>query len=838
MAPQAKKQRTLLESLGRPNASTSAAFAHAVKKSPQSRTGVTSSASRAQAASTQTPAPGGAGTTNLLDFYPNLRGDAPLFRAEYGNSAHAHGGSKRKLLDSARDPYDSLKQPDGSASPCLSLSPGNSHCPGPFVFDEDHETEEIDADQTAVPISNESADFERRFGNTFDAGEENSSMREERDMLDLHDSGTLGSLHKALDDEDETWSWQEYNAETFGCSPMHGDHETELQEQPVSCPICGAVLNALEVAKRATHVNACLDMPEAKTQPDTSAEPDSCAVRITGPAIEPDTIIKSEADQSVLAQKSPTGAVLSRSNRDPSLDMDLDFNDAFPPLMKSDSSNAWTLQPDADRVKDAEDFEIVEDIDEKPQIETPTVPSAFSKIMVGHAEEKQWATAARTELAQRGTRYRDRVCPFYKIMSPLPLAVDAFKYGRVPGISGYILTHFHSDHYGGLSATWDAGPIYCSSITGSLCIQQLKVKPEFIVKLPMDTPVDVQGVTVTLIDANHCPGSAIFVLEAYFKGRQLRYLHCGDFRATPEQLMHPSLREKRIDCIYLDTTYLSPKYAFPTQNEVIEACSYVCRDLAGLMTEGRNPVAEARDKAGVSRFFTKRDDATGENTEMISKTDQRVALTCDGPATRRLLVVVGTYSIGKERIVLGIAKALNSKIFATGRKREIIQCLEDDELSNRLTDDPHAAQVHMTYLQEIRPETLQDYLTTMHPHFGRVVGFRGTGWTYSPPKDRFLDNPSVETILSWRPRYDFRRMTPARGSTAKAACYGVPYSEHSSFRELMCFLLAADVQRVIPTVNVGSAKSRERMKAWCTKWEIERRKNGRLALREGQTEWD
>lgn len=63
-------------------------------------------------------------------------------------------------------------------------------------------------------------------------------------------------------------------------------------------------------------------------------------------------------------------------------------------------------------------------------------------------------------------------------------------------------SHFHSDHYGGMTASWSHGPIYCSSITANLVLQQIKVSPEYVIKLPMYQTVDVEGVDVTLIDAN------------------------------------------------------------------------------------------------------------------------------------------------------------------------------------------------------------------------------------------------------------------------------------------------------------------------------------------------
>jgi DNA cross-link repair 1A protein len=78
---------------------------------------------------------------------------------------------------------------------------------------------------------------------------------------------------------------------------------------------------------------------------------------------------------------------------------------------------------------------------------------------------------------------------------------------------------------------------------------------------------------------------------------------------------------------------------------------------------------------------------------------------------------------------------------------------------------------------------------------------------------------------------------PMRGSTRTAKCFGVPYSEHSSFRELTMFVCALNIVKVIPTVNVGSKKSRERMKMWVERWEAERRKGGIFVLGEGKGTW-
>lgn len=464
--------------------------------------------------------------------------------------------------------------------------------------------------------------------------------------------------------------------------------------------------------------------------------------------------------------------------------------------------------------------------------------SAFSKLMAGNAEDTAWTAAAASEVKSKGKQAYQRTCPFYKIIPGFSICVDAFRYGAVEGCNAYFLSHYHSDHYIGLTASWRHGPIYCSKATGNLVRQQLKVDPRWVVDLEFEKTTEVPntGVQVTLIEANHCPGSAIFLFEKAMGSGQSkriqRVLHCGDFRASPTHVQHALLRpeivdsvtgqkrQQRIDVCYLDTTYLSPKYSFPSQIDVIEACAELCASLDRGEDEGPAPWQSgkaSKEGGGIMSKFFNSVTGSGKSQERSSRPQGR------------LLVVIGTYSIGKERICLAIARALKSKIYATAGKQRVCACLEDAELSSLLTDDPVEAQVHMQTLFEIRAETLADYLDSMKPHFTRVVGFRPTGWTYRPPTERMLDNPPVSTVLHsahWKTPFTRRDLVPQRGSTRESACFGVPYSEHSSFRELTMFCCALRIGRVIPTVNVGSRKSRERMKAWVERWEAEKRKSG------------
>lgn len=454
-------------------------------------------------------------------------------------------------------------------------------------------------------------------------------------------------------------------------------------------------------------------------------------------------------------------------------------------------------------------------------------------MMAGNAEDTAWTTAAANEVSSRGKQAYQRTCPFYKIIPEFSICVDAFRYGAVEGCNAYFLSHFHSDHYMGLTKSWCHGPIYCSRATGNLVRQQLRVDPKWIVDLDFETTTavpDTGGVQVTMILANHCPGSSLFLFEKTFgsgpNARFQRVLHCGDFRASPAHVQHPRLRpdpinpatgqprQQRIDVCYLDTTYLSPKYAFPSQEDVITACADLCVRLDCEDGVGHDV---GKSAGGLMNKFLSSVNGTTRSQDQRSQ------------ASGRLLVVIGTYSIGKERICLGIARALGSKIFAIPQKQRVCACLEDPELSALLTSDPHKAQVHMQTLFEIRADTLADYLDSMKPHFSRVVGFRPTGWSYRPPASRMLENPPVSTVLysqQWRTPFTAQDLTPQRGSTRESACFGVPYSEHSSFRELTMFCCALRIGRIIPTVNVGSQKSREKMKVWMERWEVEKKKNG------------
>lgn len=337
--------------------------------------------------------------------------------------------------------------------------------------------------------------------------------------------------------------------------------------------------------------------------------------------------------------------------------------------------------------------------------------------------------------------------PIFKTVLGTRFVVDAFKRGPIDGCKGYFLSHFHSDHYDGLSASWNAtGPIYCSAITARLVQLRLKVISKHLKPLDMNRWISIcDELRVFLVDANHCPGSVMFLFHKPITNEL--YLHCGDCRAGPDLLSNKFLLDaidgRRLDVIYLDTTYCNPAHRFPCQVKVIEECAELVKAIVD-------------DKKQV-RF---------------------------SPIKR--VVLVGSYVIGKERIALRLAEVLDSKIYVAPWKRAVTQTLDWPSLTSRITDDPTQASVHLVPMGLLNQKDLSEYLDPHYPkHHTHVLAIRPTGWTGLKPTTTTHDFKGKE------------------GRIRKGAItiHSVPYSEHSSFGELEALLSAFPADIVIPTVG-------------------------------------
>lgn len=315
--------------------------------------------------------------------------------------------------------------------------------------------------------------------------------------------------------------------------------------------------------------------------------------------------------------------------------------------------------------------------------------------------------------------------PHHKIVAGTNFAVDAFSYGEIPNVKHYFLTHFHSDHYSGLKKGFSK-LLFCSKITADLCISRLGVIPKCIHVIKVDETIRIDNVEVTAVEANHCPG-AIMLLFTLPNGKTM--LHTGDFRASPIMESYPIFWNKDIHTIYLDTTYCNPRYDFPTQEQSLEMALYILRQ-------------------------------------------KKVALEKVGKKFSSVLIVCGTYTIGKEKFFLGMSRRVGCTVWACPEKDRVLQAVEGRSFGHA---PPHSCQLHVVPMRDLTHEKLRCYLDSLKGAFTEIVAFKPSGWENGK-------STSVERDM--------------------ITIHGIPYSEHSSFSELIRFVKYLKPKQVIPTVDI------------------------------------
>lgn len=357
------------------------------------------------------------------------------------------------------------------------------------------------------------------------------------------------------------------------------------------------------------------------------------------------------------------------------------------------------------------------------------------------------------------------------------LAVDAFCYAPDEKIKLYLLTHFHSDHYGGLCKSWDNGEIIiCTKITSNLIIEKFKFPSEKIFILEnYGEMIDIPNskLRISVFDANHCPGAGIYVIE--HKDFQNRYLHCGDFRAN-DTMINELINKynKEFDKCYLDTTYLNPTYTFANQQDVVNYTSEWIKNKIEIHKSKQQRIVD---------FFYK----PGKNSKI-----------------KEFLVIIGTYSIGKEKLAIGISNALNTKIYCSKAKYDILKQYNWKELEDKLdSENDMDCGIHLLPISKTKKEYLLEYFKKYSTKYKSILVFIPTGWTFGygkSGKDSTLDLTLKDSMFKlFESGFN---VGGSKGNLVIIRKIMVPYSEHSSYTDLTNFIRRVPVKEWIPTVNM------------------------------------
>lgn len=228
----------------------------------------------------------------------------------------------------------------------------------------------------------------------------------------------------------------------------------------------------------------------------------------------------------------------------------------------------------------------------------------------------------------------------------------------------HFISHLHSDHHVGFSKKWLAQNPNAIIVFGeenylpflykfNIVNFKSKVKDleedyeaitSRILVIRKNKPLKLflnkgdSYILVKTLNANHCIGACLLLFEYYDEFNQLKetVLHTGDFRYN-SKMMLPKLKNIYFDKIYLDTTYKSPVWNFTPKEELLDKVS----DFLQLKLK----------PAIIDNWFQKGRIQRTLDTFVKNITFDKKSL--------KTLIVLGSYTIGKEFLASGISSKLN-----------------------------------------------------------------------------------------------------------------------------------------------------------------------------------
>lgn len=560
------------------------------------------------------------------------------------------------------------------------------------------------------------------------------------------------------DDEEDFESNTQFSVLMRLCSEE--DDSSTHEAGPVSvCPLCGIDISQWDDEARLCHANACLDNSVAPKEispigakKQTSQSSDQPAVQSSEPATAVAPVIKwlhsldlAKYEAAFIQQEIDWESLQWLTEEDL---IAIGVNALGPRKKIMQSLKQLRNEDNISEGQGNVDAGYAVDLTKKPTMnklitEYFSSPSSGKKNNLPSSRLQRRTSKSAPYQKQLSAKSisngKNKDVPPWCSIPGTPFRVDAFRHLR-RDCSHWFLTHFHLDHYQGLTKSFSYGKVYCSMITAKLVNAKIGIPWDKLQVMPLNQKISVAGVTVTCYDANHCPGSIIILFEPP-NGKAV--LHTGDFRFNEEMGSIASQLGCCINTLILDTTYCDPQYNFPKQEVVVQFI------IEAIQAESFN-----------------------------SKT----------------LFLIGSYTIGKERIFLEVARVLRKKIYVPAVKLRLLECLElPAEDIQWFTLNEHESNIHIVPMWTIASfKRLKQLSCQYAERFSLIVAFSPTGWTFGKGK-----KTAGRAGRRWQ-----------QGTIIR---YEVPYTEHCSFDELREFVKLISPVKIIPSVNKDSEASSNAM---------------------------
>lgn len=374
-------------------------------------------------------------------------------------------------------------------------------------------------------------------------------------------------------------------------------------------------------------------------------------------------------------------------------------------------------------------------------------------------------------------------------------AFKAFQSETEHSKNAFILTHYHSDHYNGLPRGDSyIGPaqIHCTPITARLLKDVHQIQTKFIVAHDYGETWTFAGSEITFYDANHCPGAAIVLVKNplgiwHLHTGDMRF-HYGKFRAY--NTLSQVIQERKLDTLYLDTTYSKPKHTFIPQHEAIELIASQVK----ILLEPNDRIVQEKKQS----FFEAK----------TSKKD----------CSPRTLVLLSCYSIGKEKVLWNSHIQSKQRIYVNKAKYKMLQCIQENNTTSeesvcnivdKCTQDPSRSDLHVIQMGTagslfpfFQPNFAECalYAHRLNKGYTKVVAFIPTGWADSSKYNK--ENAISKKTVDLRDLLDGKKINGNK-TLIDVEVRLVPYSEHSSYDELRSCVEYMKPKKIIPTVFSG-----------------------------------